>query len=82
MTSLTLDELVNDYGATVDVQETWYGYDFNISIGGTLAKSYPLPDDQPDHDFQITMGNKGLGIIAAASPAEWEYDYYEMENDT
>ena len=52
MLNLTLDELINDFGAEFTFTEDWYGVDYSISLDGTLL--YAAPSDlfaTPDETY-------------------------------
>jgi len=41
---LTLEELINDYGVEIVAVETWYGYDFEARMRGTVVNFNTVVD--------------------------------------
>lgn len=41
--NLTLEELIQDYGCSLEAVETWYGYEFQLHINGNYIKDVAIP---------------------------------------
>lgn len=54
MLDLTLEELINEHGAELYAQETWYGQMFLIKISGTVITA--IHPDQEAYDY-ISLGD-------------------------
>ena len=56
---LTVEELINDYGADFIVQEHWYGLEFSLKLGGTVLYSAPYDAPLGAEDHFIIYDNEG-----------------------
>lgn len=55
----TVEELIENYGARFAAVETWYGYEFQLRIGGTVVST--LGGDVPYDHYDRTFFDQDFG---------------------